>query len=180
MNGGGRTQKDKLAIENESKKYLTEKSNNKSNVRMSLNEKLKDNQEKDEKYKKTNNKEPVKPTPTKKHVKKEKENPDQEKKKKEEVVDSHHTNRKEEPIVNPFPDQTKNAESEVTNATESVRALENHPPAEEKSEQLEAKVVEEKNTDNGPAEVDINLAENTPLEDENSGKQEETIPEGEN
>lgn len=156
---------------------MTEKAINKSNIRISLNEKLKD---KDEgKFKKPTNKEPIKPTPTKKNVK---TNADAENRKKEDVIDKNSINQQEEPSVNPFPDQTKNSEPEVITPPEIVKEVENSNVnqdiqlAEEKIEQplQEKDAMDEKNSEIPKlAEVDINIAESTPFVEENNEKKQE-------
>jgi hypothetical protein len=145
---------------------MTEKANNKSNVRISLNEKLRENNEKDEaKSKKPTHKEPVKPTPTKKNVK---PNADGDKKKKDGNVEIDSHINKEDPTVNPFPDQSKTHEPEVAKEAEAVNQVETKENNNRFEEKVDDTRAEEKKTDSHyPEEVDINLEETTPVVEKN-------------
>ncbi len=192
INGGGaRTLGDKNSFLTESRKYLTEK--NPTVMRQSINEKLKDADHKDEKLKKGNhkdNKELNKNAAlTKSNIKKDKSKSEIEIKKKD--VDTTHLKTKKElhePIVNPFPDQTK---VEVIDIIEPPSiTMEVEIPVEVVVEKTEIALTENLNLSNNiditSAEANVDLTsknESVPIvvvEENSENPTEEKSPELEN
>jgi hypothetical protein len=176
--GATKTLKDKNSYQTESKKYLTEKTQNVT-IRHSVNEKFKEADDKDEKSKKGNHKDLKEPNKhaavLKNNIKRDKSKLEIDIKKKDDKTDVKTKKEHHEPTVNPFPDQTKVEIIETIQLSEIVKETE--IPEVAKEEKIEMAYSENLNLQikNEIPSSEVNIdpitqTDNIPAVEENSEK----------